>query len=409
MRSTSLVVELVVCAGLGLAVPASAQLPPPITGTVPSSAREPDLAARRVGPVSGPAGASPTRARGGTGVIAPTWIEANCVTAFGGFALASNTTGCGNTAIGRVALYSNTTGDLNTASGDSALYFNSTGSQNTAAGFVALNANTTGSRNTATGASALYLNTTGHRNTGSGSGALYSNTTGSTNTATGDSALPYNTTGYDNSAHGVDALYWNTAGYRNTADGVAALGYNTTGFQNTAAGRWALLGNTEGSYNTGLGHNAGANATTGSFNVYVGAEVTGEESDANTMRLGLAYDGESGQNRTFIAGIYGTEITGGVPVVIGANGQLGVPAPHPPGDVTPVGAAAPGMTPAEREQFAALTARVEAQQATIAALQVALAELRASNRGRKATSLAAPGPPSAPALREPSRRLTTAP
>jgi hypothetical protein len=37
--------------------------------------------------------------------------------------------------------------------------------------------------------------------------------------------------------------------------------------------------------------------------------------DTNTIRIGLPYDGTYGPNQTFIAGISGTPITGGLPVV----------------------------------------------------------------------------------------------
>jgi hypothetical protein len=50
----------------------------------------------------------------------------------------------------------------------------------------------------------------------------------------------------------------------------------------------------------------------------------GTANDAHTMRLGLPYDGAIGQNQTYIAGIYGTQLTGNAyQVFIDANGQLG--------------------------------------------------------------------------------------
>src|SRR5204863_5270431 len=86
--------------------------------------------------------------------------------------------------------------------------------------------------------------------------------------------------------------------------------------------------NTTGVQNAALGYHAGQDAATGSYNVFLGANVTGTSSDANTIRIGLPYSGGTGQNRTFIAGIRGTQLTGSaVPVYIDANGQLGTLTP----------------------------------------------------------------------------------
>jgi hypothetical protein len=206
--------------------------------------------------------------------------------------------------------------------------------------------------------------------------ALYSNTEGFHNTATGAYSLYANLGAY-NTASGYRALASNIYGYYNPADGVESLASNTSGFKNTAAGLWALLSNTTGGQNTAVGFNAGANVTTGFYNVHVGADVTGTAADSNTIRVGLPYSGGVGQNRTFIAGIYGTVVPAGVQVVIDANGQLGVQPSPGVGGVSPTGAPVSGMTPTERDQVAALQTMVEAQQATIAALQARLVRLEA--------------------------------
>jgi hypothetical protein len=66
-----------------------------------------------------------------------------------------------------------------------------------------------------------------------------------------------------------------------------------------------------------LGFRAGFNRTTGSNNIDIGnVGIAGESS---TIRIGLS------QTRTFIAGISGAAITGS-PVVVNANGRLGVTA-----------------------------------------------------------------------------------
>jgi hypothetical protein len=198
-------------------------------------------------------------------------------------------------------MYHNYTGTFNTASGFDVLYNNTTGQGNTGVGDESLFSNTTGSANTATGETALYLNTTGSENTGNGVDALFSNTTGS-----------------DNTAVGTDALYYNSIGISNTATGEIALQNNTTGNSNTAIGHSALLNNTSGSSNIAMGDSAGANLTTGSDNIDIGN--VGVAGEANAIRIGTA----GTQTATFIAGISGATVARGVPVVIDADGHLGV-------------------------------------------------------------------------------------
>jgi Chaperone of endosialidase len=230
-----------------------------------------------------------------------------------------NNTGFANTAIGFNALFSNTTGNANTASGTSALVANRTGNQNTAMGGGALFWNTEGSNNTATGYYAMVG--TGsyvcYENTATGASALHGITTGSYNTATGFEALTSNTEGSSNTATGWGALTQNTTGNNNVADGVQALVSNTTGPNNTAIGRDALLRNTTGSSNIAVGYFAGSNLTTGSNNIDIGN--TGNAGESNTIRIGK----RGVQNTTVIAGIRGTTISGGIAVMIDANGRLG--------------------------------------------------------------------------------------
>jgi hypothetical protein len=222
----------------------------------------------------------------------------------------------------------------NTAEGDGALQSLTTGDSNTAIGFAALQNNTAGDFNTATGRAALGSNTFGYFNTANGLGALGSNTTGFGNTALGLEALYYNTTGIDNSASGAFALLSNTAGQGNTASGFNALKSNTTAFNNTATGQGSLQNNTTGGFNTAegfqslsqnttgslniaLGSNAGANVTTGSNNVDIGNR--GVAGDAATIRIGKV----GTQTATFVAGVHGVTVAGGVGVVVSSSGQLG--------------------------------------------------------------------------------------
>ena len=164
--------------------------------------------------------------------------------------------------------------------------------------------------NTFLGDDALISNTTGVDSTAIGFDALFSNTTGSANTATGFEALENNTTGNDNTADGVNALFSNTTGGSNTASGVGALNFNTTGFFNTAIGDGALFNNTTGSGNIALGLSAGVNLTTGNNNIDIGNE--GVAGEAKHIRVGT----KGTHTHTFIAGISGATVAGGVGVII---------------------------------------------------------------------------------------------
>jgi len=188
---------------------------------------------------------------------------------------------------------------------------------NTFLGDDALLNNTTGVNNTAIGNHTLLSNTTGYYNTAIGDGALGSNSVGPYNTANGFNALFSNTTGGSSTAMGSSALFSNTTGGGNTAIGADTLRVNTTGGLNTAIGELALYSNTTGSGNIALGVNAGAVLRTGSNNIYIGSR--GAPSEFRTIRIG----DPSTHGRTFIAGISGVTVAGGVGVIVDTNGQLG--------------------------------------------------------------------------------------
>jgi hypothetical protein len=288
----------------------------------------------------------------GYGVLGNNYIGGDHNTAAGFFAMygddASGSTGSNNTASGYEALYSITSGNDNTATGYQALLYNSTasnntangyqamfgalgttGSDNTAIGYQALFSYTSGSNNTASGRQALRNNTTGSFNTATGRGALNNNTTASNNTATGYQALQKNTTGISNTATGTQALQNNT-GSTNTAIGYQSLNKNTTGSNNVAMGSSALLSNTAGSNNTAIGGaalvfttgsnniaiglNAGVGVFSGSSNIDIGNNGANESS---TIRIG------NGQTNTYIAGISGVTVAGGIGVIVDSNGHLG--------------------------------------------------------------------------------------
>jgi hypothetical protein len=171
--------------------------------------------------------------------------------------------------------------------------------------------------NTAEGDNALFSLTTGTANTAVGFQALVSNTTGFDNTAIGYTALDRNTTGIQNTANGASALFSNTTGSANTANGSGALELNTTGIQNTANGAFALQNNTTGNSNIALGNSAGSNLTTGSNNIDIGN--VGVAGESKKIRIGTS----GTHTNTFIAGISGVTVAGGVGVIVDTNGHLG--------------------------------------------------------------------------------------
>jgi Chaperone of endosialidase len=162
-----------------------------------------------------------------------------------------------------------------------------------------------------------------HANTAEGDSALFNLTTGTDNTAIGFQALSSVEDGGENTAVGSQALAKNLS-FNNTAVGFAALQSNTgdpivKGSSNTAIGASALIFNKTGSDNVAIGMAAGSNLTTGSNNIDIGFNVDGLAGESNTIRIG-----KSGtQTKTVIAGIRGTTIANGQPVVINSNGQLG--------------------------------------------------------------------------------------
>src|SRR5438046_3109180 len=69
--------------------------------------------------------------------------------------------------------------------------------------------------------------------------------------------------------------------------------------------------------NIALGAGAGSVHTTGSNNIYIGSR--GTFSEHGTIRIG----DPSTHGRTFVAGISGVTVAGGVGVIVDTNGQLG--------------------------------------------------------------------------------------
>ena len=67
-----------------------------------------------------------------------------------------------------------------------------------------------------------------------------------------------------------------------------------------------------------MGFQAGINLTTGSNNIYIG-NAGGSGGESNRIRIGTV----GTQTATFIAGISGANVPGGVGVIVGNNGKLG--------------------------------------------------------------------------------------
>ena len=210
-----------------------------------------------------------------------------------------------------------TLGARNTAVGGASMRFGTSGSDNTGLGFGTLfNMNNpafnTGGSNTAVGSHALHEVTTGSNNTAVGANSMYELHEGNNNSALGVNTLLSVGPGSQNTAVGNNALRYMSNGDRNTAVGVAAL----------SAGPIPGLG---GSHNVAVGYRADVLAlNASSHNIYVANEG---DDESNTTRIGTAYNApaQSGQNRTFIAGIRGvtTGVANGITVLIDSNGQLG--------------------------------------------------------------------------------------
>ncbi|HEY7000328.1 MAG TPA: hypothetical protein VH330_01190 [Candidatus Udaeobacter sp.] len=227
-----------------------------------------------------------------------------------------------------------------TADGTRAL-FNATaggGTANSAFGWWALFTNTDASFNTAVGAGALLSNN-GSPNTAVGAVALFLNKIAGANNAFGSAALLNNDSSGNgfanfNNAFGRQALTANVDGGENNAFGDLALVNNISGEANSAFGDDALV-NCTGDGNTAIGDEAGANLTTGNQNVYVGQGVSaGDPTEVRFIRIG---DTGVTDFDCFIAGIFGREIDAGSATIVGidANQKLGTVAVNANGSRVP--------------------------------------------------------------------------
>jgi hypothetical protein len=179
-----------------------------------------------------------------------------------------------------------------------------------------------GVENTFVGADAGAANTTGFYNTFLGLNAGFYNTTADRNTFVGAAAGEVNTTGIQNTFLGEGAGLSNTTGSENTFVGRFSGYYNTTGSVNTFVGRTSGESNTTGSENTFVGFHSGESNTTGSNDVYIANAGPVSGTEGSTIRIGTQGTGVGQQNATYIAGIYGTIVTG-TQVFVDNNGHLG--------------------------------------------------------------------------------------
>lgn len=139
------------------------------------------------------------------------------------------------------------------------------GHRNSAFGMYALFSNTSGYHNTGIGTHALNDNTTGNDCVAIGYTALMSNNANEI-TAVGSRALTSNTSGTNNTAIGYNVLNATTDGDFNSAVGHSSLRLNTTGGYNTAVGYNTLVAVTTNNYNTAIGYSALKNVAAGTNN-----------------------------------------------------------------------------------------------------------------------------------------------
>jgi hypothetical protein len=178
-----------------------------------------------------------------------------------------------------------------------------------------------GQYNTFSGYFAGLGNNTGTYNTFYGAFDGASNSTGFANAYYGALAGQHSTTGAYNTLLGWDAGdQSNGTGNTYTGAGAGAFG---GGDYNTYYGYSAGTGNRSGSFNTFLGFQAGLYITTGSDDVYIANPGPLSGPEYNTIRIGTQGHGDAEQNVTYIAGIYGSIPSGGVPVYINSDGLLG--------------------------------------------------------------------------------------
>lgn len=143
----------------------------------------------------------------------------------------------------------------------------------------------------------------------------------------------FNNTGFLNTFAGFSAGYSNTTGSFNSFYGDDAGSGNMTGSYNTFVGVDAGQQNFTGSNNTFIGLSAGLYNFYGNSDIYVGSKGHYGSTESYAIRIGSPYTTDStacspvpppcGQTAVYIAGIYGSNSSSGVPVYVNSDGQLG--------------------------------------------------------------------------------------
>lgn len=132
------------------------------------------------------------------------------------------------------------------------------------------------------------------------------------------------TTGFNNTFVGSSAGSQNTTGGYNTFVGADIGVYGSNGSGNTFIGNGSGVDNLTGSQNIFVGLYAGEYNTLGNNNIYIGNLGPASSMESNTIRLGGNVGGGFGsQTAAYIAGIYGSTSSSGIPVYISSDGLLG--------------------------------------------------------------------------------------
>ena len=129
----------------------------------------------------------------------------------------------------------------------------------------------------------------------------------------------HNTGGGNNTFTGAYVGASNTTGTSNTFEGYAAGFANLNGSNNTFLGQMAGYSNLTGNGDTFLGAGAGSNNQTGSNDIYIGNAGPSSRNESSTIRIG----DPNAQFSAYVAGIYSSTSSSGIPVYINSNGQLG--------------------------------------------------------------------------------------
>jgi hypothetical protein len=155
-------------------------------------------------------------------------------------------------------------------------------------------------------------------NVGVGFSALSTLEVGTASTAVGAYALGNAPFTNANTAVGMNTLY-NVQWGPNDAFGVNALQALTSGTGNSALGYQSLMSLLTGSNNLAVGQGSGVAYTGGeSNNIDIGN--SGVQGESGVIHIGTA----GNHTAVYIAGIYGTFVAAGSPVVVNSNGQLGI-------------------------------------------------------------------------------------